>query len=51
MKKFEENDIFINVIKAHPKVKLFCYDGKIYINNTEETEIKINDFLPEPPAE
>lgn len=49
MKKFEDTDIFVNTIKTHPKVKLFCYNGKIYINNTNETNIKLNDFLPEPP--
>lgn len=49
MKKFEDGDIFVNTIKAHPKVSLFGYNGKIYINNTDETAVKLNDFLPEPP--
>lgn len=50
MKKFEEGDIFVNKIKTHPKVKFFCYDGKIYQNNTLEENIALNNFLPEPPA-
>lgn len=49
MKKFEEGDIFINKIKTHPKVRFFGYNGKIYINNTDQTALKMNDFLPEPP--
>lgn len=49
MKKFEDGDIFINTIKTHPKVSLFGYNGNIYINNTNETVVKLNDFLPEPP--
>jgi len=49
MKKFKDGDIFVNSVKTYPKVKLFGYDGKIYINNTNETSIKLNDFLPEPP--
>jgi hypothetical protein len=50
MKKFEEGDIFVNKIKTHPKVKFFCYDGKIYQNNTLEESVILNNFLPEPPA-
>ena len=49
MKKFKDGDIFVNSVKTYPKVKLFGYDGKIYINNTSETSVKLNDFLPEPP--
>jgi hypothetical protein len=47
MKKFEEGDIFVNKIKTHPKVKIFAYNGKIYINNTDEEVVKLNDFLQE----
>lgn len=50
MKKFKDGDIFVNSVKTYPKVKLFGYDGKIYINNTNETSVKLNDFLPEPPT-
>lgn len=49
MKKFEDGDIFLNNMKTYPKVKLFGYNGSIYINNTSETSVKLNDFLPEPP--
>jgi hypothetical protein len=48
MKKFEDTDIFVNTIKTHPKVKLFGYNGKIFINNTSETSIKLNHILPIP---
>jgi len=48
MKKFEESDIFYNTIKAYPKISLFTYDGSIYVNNTNNTEIKLNNFLQLP---
>lgn len=44
MKKFEESDVFVNKVKTHPKVKLFGYTGNIYIDNTSEVFIKLNDF-------
>lgn len=55
MKKFEQGDILINTVKAHPKVRLLGYGGRIYVNNTAETVMRLNDFLqivaPEiPPA-
>ena len=31
--KFEENDIFVNRIKAYPKVEFFIYTGSVYYNN------------------
>lgn len=34
MKKFTENDIFINKIKTHPKTRAVCYKGKIYIGSS-----------------
>ena len=40
-RKFEDGDIFVNTIKAHPKVSLFGYNGKIYINNFENLEAGI----------
>lgn len=49
MKKFEEGDLFINRIKAYPKIRLVGYSGSIFINNEQETQISLNDFLPEPP--
>lgn len=48
MKKFEKTDVFYNTIKANPKRKFFCYNGKIYNENTIHTSSIINDFLPEP---
>lgn len=45
MKKFEKTDKFINVVKAHPKVTFFTYNGKIYVNNTKVDYEKINEFL------
>jgi hypothetical protein len=51
MKKFEEGDLFINRIKAYPKIRIFAYSGTIYINNTAETNLKLNEFLAVvPPA-
>lgn len=49
MKKFEEGDIFVNRIKAYPKVKFVGYNGSIYINNETNTELTLNSFIPEPP--
>ena len=45
MKKFEQGDLFINRIKAYPKIRVFAYSGAIYINSTSETNLKLNDFL------
>lgn len=45
MKKFEQKDIFINKVKTHARVRFFCYNGKIYINNTQEQSLKMNNFL------
>lgn len=52
MKKFEEGDIFINRIRAYPKVKIFGYAGSFYVDNGIEQTLKINDFLTViPPSE
>lgn len=32
MKKFENGDIIINVIKAHPKVEFFANGGVVHFN-------------------
>jgi hypothetical protein len=45
MKKFEKGDILINTVKAHPKVRLLGYAGQIYVNNTAETVLKLNEFF------
>lgn len=48
MKKFEESDIFVNKIKTHPKIRLFGYAGSIYVDNTSDISVKLNDFaIPE----
>ena len=51
MKKFSESDIFVNVIKANPKVGFFCYNGKIYVNNTAKEKMFLNRFLQLPSGE
>jgi hypothetical protein len=34
-KKFEDNDIFNNIIKAKPRFEFKIYGGNIYLNNGE----------------
>jgi hypothetical protein len=48
MKKFTENEIFINTLKAYPKVKIFTYSGSMYYNGTVKSGPQLNDFLIEP---
>ena len=50
LKKFESSDIFINRIKAYPRVKVFTYSGSVYYNNDSVSQdgVRINDFLMEP---
>jgi len=45
MKKFEEGDILINTIKAHPKTRLLGYGGQIYVDNTAEIVVRLNQFF------
>lgn len=45
MKKFEQNDLFINKIRAYPKVSFFVYNGKVFYNNTGKDFIELNSFL------
>lgn len=45
MKEFTENDMFVNIIKANPKIKIFCYKGVMYYNDTTEEGVVINDLL------
>lgn len=47
MKKFEESDLFVNTIKAHPRVSLFGNGGKIFLNDTKYEEVELFDFLPD----
>ena len=34
LKKFGENDVVVNTMKAYPRCKFFVFDGKIYYNDT-----------------
>jgi hypothetical protein len=45
MKKFTENDIFVNTIKTYPKVRFFIQNGIIYFNDTNDNGVKLNEFL------
>jgi hypothetical protein len=50
LKKFNNNDIFVNKIKTYPKVRVFTYSGSMYYNNNSLTGsgVSLYDFLPEP---
>jgi hypothetical protein len=50
LKKFESSDIFVNRIKAYPRVRVLTYSGSLYYNNDSFSQdgVKINDFLMEP---
>lgn len=51
LKKFEKSDVFVNVIKAYPKVRIFTHSGSMYYNNTDSGNVYVNNFLSiEPPA-
>jgi hypothetical protein len=53
LKKFESSDIFVNRIKAHPKVRVFTYSGSLYYNNDSISQdgVRLFDFLMEPVAD
>jgi hypothetical protein len=40
--KFGKNDIFLNRIQAHPKVKFLTWSGSVYYNNTSQTSSNPN---------
>lgn len=50
MKKFKNEDIVLNVIKAHPKVRFFINSGKISYNNdvVNDGNVALFDFLKSP---
>jgi hypothetical protein len=52
LKKFENSDLFINTIKAYPKVRIFTYSGSLYYNNNSVSQdgVRLFDFLMEPQA-
>lgn len=45
MKKFTQNDVFVNTIKAYPKVRFFVHSGSISYNDTTDSGVLLNDFL------
>lgn len=45
MKKFTENDIFVNTIKVYPKVRFFVHSGSVVYNDTKDSGVLLNDFL------
>lgn len=45
MKKFDESDIFVNTVRTYPKVRLFSYRGRNFLNNTREDNIYLFNFL------
>jgi hypothetical protein len=51
MKKFTENDIFINTIKVHPKIRFFVHSGSVNFNDTKNSGVLLNDFLLGAPGE
>jgi hypothetical protein len=36
LKKFGQNDVIVNTMKAHPDCEFFIFDGKVYYNNRPE---------------
>lgn len=49
MKKFKEEEVFRNTIVAHPRVRLYTYNGKIYYADTNKNYEILNDFLASKP--
>lgn len=50
LKKFDKGDIFVNKVKAYPKVSIFTYSGSMYYNNNSSAEdgARLFDFLRNP---
>lgn len=49
MKKFQNSDIFVNRIKAYPKVKIFLNNGKAYYNGeVNDGNVYFQDILRDP---
>ena len=49
-KKFAENDIFLNTMRAYPKVNFFVYDGKTYYNSVPEQSGSRNAYVRNAPV-
>lgn len=50
LKRFEKNDIFKNVVKANPRFELKISSGLLYVNNSLERNVSINNLLIPIPA-
>jgi hypothetical protein len=48
--KFDENDIFYNQIKAHPRCEFFIYSGSYYYNNRPKVSGSFTDSLNHAPS-
>ena len=44
-RKFGENDVFVNTMRAHPQVNFAIVDGKLYYNNIPEQSGALTDPL------
>jgi hypothetical protein len=44
-RKFGENDVFVNTMRAHPQVDFVIFDSKIYYNNIPEQSGALTDPL------
>ena len=51
MKKFTQNDVFVNTMKTYPKVRIFVNSGEIYYNGTTKNGPQLNDYLETPPED
>lgn len=45
LKKFEQSDVFVNRIKAYPKVRIFTHSGSMYYNDSNSGNVYLNNFL------
>tara|TARA_Y100000592_G_scaffold90581_1_gene149371 strand:- start:462 stop:1709 length:1248 start_codon:yes stop_codon:yes gene_type:complete len=44
-RKFGDNDVFVNTMRAHPQVDFLVFDGKAYYNNIPEQSGSLTDPL------
>ena len=44
-KKFTDNDVFLNTMRAHPEVNFFIYDNKVYYNSRPSQTGSRNDTI------
>ena len=43
--EFKTSDILVNRLRTHPRSEFFIYDGKVYLNNTNENSVSLYDGL------